>query len=167
MAARPLFVSAQQPGKIARIGYLGFGSASAYANLVEGLRTGLGDLGYVEGKDIVIEFRWANAVQEMPKHAAELVGVNVDMIFAASSTYVAAARRATKVIPIVFAVHADPVGVGDVDSLARPGGNYHRAFDANERARWQGVSAFEGSPPTGSPHRSSLGCHHTPPTLLH
>src|SRR5438045_538391 len=123
VAAAPIAVRAQQPAKIARIGYLGVGSASTFANLVEGLRTGLRDLGYVEGKNIVIEFRWAETIEEMPKHAAELVGINVDVIFAGSSTHVAPARQATKVIPIVFAAHADPVGVGDVDSLARPGGN--------------------------------------------
>jgi len=83
----------------------------------------LRDLGYIEGKNIVIEFRWADTVEQMPKHAAELVGMNVDVIFASSSTQVAPAREATKVIPIVFAAHADPVGVGDVESLARPGGN--------------------------------------------
>jgi putative ABC transport system substrate-binding protein len=60
MVARPSVVCAQQPAKIARIGYLGLGSASAYANLVEGLRTALRDLGYVEGKNIVIEFRGGN-----------------------------------------------------------------------------------------------------------
>jgi putative tryptophan/tyrosine transport system substrate-binding protein len=59
----------------------------------------------------------------MPKHAAELVGINVDGIFAGPSTHVVSARQATKVIPIVFAAHADPVGVGDIDRLARPGGN--------------------------------------------
>jgi len=123
MLARPLVVSAQQPAKIARIGFLGLGSASTYANLVEGLRAGLRDLDYVEGKNIVIEFRWAETVAEMPNHAAELVGTNVDVIFAGSSTHVAPVRQATKMIPIVFAAHADPVGVGDIDSLARPGGN--------------------------------------------
>jgi len=125
MLAGPLVASAQQlqPAKIARIAFLGLGSASTFANLVEGLRAGLRDLGYVEGKNIVIEFRWAKTVEEMPKHAAELVGTNVDVIFAGSSTLVAPARQATKVIPIVFATHADPVGVGDIDSLARPGGN--------------------------------------------
>jgi putative tryptophan/tyrosine transport system substrate-binding protein len=123
MAARPLVVCAQQPAKIARIGYLGLGSASTFANLVEGLRAGLRDLGYVEGKNIVIEFHWAATITEMPKHAAELVDTNVDVIFAGSSTHVAPARQATRVIPIVFAAHADPVGVGDIDSLARPGGN--------------------------------------------
>jgi len=83
----------------------------------------LRDLGYVEGKNIAIEFRWAERVEQLPEMAAELVRMKVDIILASSSTYVEAARQATKTIPIVFALHADPVGVGHVASLARPGGN--------------------------------------------
>jgi putative ABC transport system substrate-binding protein len=83
----------------------------------------LRDLGYVEGKNIVIEFRWAERVEQLPEMAAELVHMKVDIILVSSSTYVEPARRATKTIPIVFAIHADPVGVGHVASLARPGGN--------------------------------------------
>jgi ABC-type uncharacterized transport system substrate-binding protein len=83
----------------------------------------LRDLGYVEGKNIVIEFRWAERVDQLPELATELVHMNVDVIFAPSSTQVEAARQATKTIPIVFGNHADPVGVGHVASLARPGGN--------------------------------------------
>ena len=114
---------AQQPAKIPRIGFLRFGPASAYAGRVEALRAGLRDLGYVEGKNIVIEFRWAETVEQLPELAAELVRMNVDVIFAISSTEVEPARQATKTIPIVFATHADPVGLGHVASLARPGGN--------------------------------------------
>jgi putative tryptophan/tyrosine transport system substrate-binding protein len=84
---------------------------------------GLHDLGYVEGKNIVIEFRWAERVDQLPELAAELVRMNVDLIFASSSTLVEPARQATKTIPIVFSNHADPVGIGHVASLARPGGN--------------------------------------------
>jgi ABC-type uncharacterized transport system substrate-binding protein len=83
----------------------------------------LRDLGYVEGKNIVIEFRWAERVEQLPEMAAELVRMKVDIILVSSSTYVEPARQATKTIPIVFAIHADPVGVGHVASLARPGGN--------------------------------------------
>ena len=90
---------------------------------VEALRTGLRALGYVEGKNIVIEFRWAETVDQLSELAAELVRMNVDVIFATSSTEVEAVRQATKTIPIVFATHADPVGLGHVASLARPGGN--------------------------------------------
>ncbi len=122
-AIRPLGARAQQPAKTARIGYLGFGTAAAAASRVEALRVGLGDLGYVEGKNIVIEFRWAETVDGLRASAAELVGSNADVIFATSSTEVDVAREATSTIPIVFATHADPVGVGHVASLARPGGN--------------------------------------------
>jgi putative ABC transport system substrate-binding protein len=83
----------------------------------------LRDLGYVEGKNIVIEFRWAERVDQLPELAAELVRMNVDVIFASSSTQVEAARQATKTIPFVFANHADLVGLGHVASLAQPGGN--------------------------------------------
>ena len=121
--AWPLNARAQQPGKVARIGYLGLGSASVSASVVEALRAGLRDLGYVEGKNIVIEFRWTETVDQMPALAADLVRMNVDVIFAASSTQVEAARQATKTIPIVFSSHADPVGTGHVASLSRPGGN--------------------------------------------
>jgi putative ABC transport system substrate-binding protein len=120
----PLSATAQkQTGKVPRIGYLGFGPASARASQVEALRAGLRDLGYVEGKNVIIEFRWAAGVDELPELAAELVRMNVDVIFANTSTLVEAARQATKTIPIVFANHADPVGTGHVASLARPGGN--------------------------------------------
>jgi putative tryptophan/tyrosine transport system substrate-binding protein len=122
-AAWPIAVQAQQPAKVARIGYLSLGPASASSSRVESLRTGLRDLGWIEGKNIVIEFRWADKVDELPGLAAELVRMNVDVIFAPSSTMVEPARQATKTIPIVFANHADPIGTGHVASLARPGGN--------------------------------------------
>jgi putative tryptophan/tyrosine transport system substrate-binding protein len=80
-------------------------------------------LGNVEGDNLVIEFRWAARPDELPKLATELVDMNVDVIFAPSSIQVKAARQATKTIPIVFATHADPVGLGRVASSARPGAN--------------------------------------------
>jgi putative ABC transport system substrate-binding protein len=119
----PHATDAQPPGKVARLGLLRFGPASAYAGRVEALRTGLRDLGYVEGKNLVIEFRWAATVDQLSELAAELVRLQVDVIFATSSTEVEPARQATKTIPIVFATHADPVGLGHVASLAQPGGN--------------------------------------------
>jgi len=90
---------------------------------VEALRAGLRDLGYLEGKNIVIDFRWAEVVDRLRELAAELVRENVDVIFATSSTEVEVARQATTTIPIVFSTHFDPVGIGHVSSLARPGGN--------------------------------------------
>ena len=121
-AVWPLAARAQQ-AKVARIAFLDLGATSTRLIWVEALRAGLRDLGYVEGRNIVIEFRWAERVEQLPAHAAELVQMNVDLIFAPSSTTVEAARQATKTIPIVFAIHADPVGIGHVASLARPGGN--------------------------------------------
>ena len=122
-AAWPLVARAQQPQKKATIGYLDIGPASLRLDRVEALRAGLGDLGYVEGKNIAIEFRWAERVDQLPELAADLVRNNVDVIFAPSSTMVEPTRRATRTIPIVFATHADPVGLGHVASLAKPGGN--------------------------------------------
>jgi putative tryptophan/tyrosine transport system substrate-binding protein len=122
-AGGPLAARAQQPAKVARIGYLGLGPASAWSSRVEALRAGLRDLGWVESKNIVIEFRWADRVEQLPELAAELVRTNVDVIFAPSSTMVEPARQATKTIPIVFSNHADPIGTGHVASLPRPGGN--------------------------------------------
>jgi putative ABC transport system substrate-binding protein len=115
-----LSARAQQSAKLWRIGYLGFGSASSQ---VDALRSGLRDLGYIEGKNIVIEFRWAERADQTFDLATQLVRMNVDVIFAPASTQVEPARRATNTIPIVFAQHADPVGLGDVASLSRPGGN--------------------------------------------
>ena len=90
---------------------------------MEALRAGLRDLRHVEGKDIIIDFRWAERIDQLPELAAELVHIDVDIIIAPASTEVEPARQATKTIPIVFTQHADPVGIGHVASLARPGGN--------------------------------------------
>jgi putative ABC transport system substrate-binding protein len=121
--AWPLLAAAQQTPRMWRIGYLGFGSESSWTSEVEGLRSGLRDLGYVEGKNIAFEFRWAERADQTFDLANELVRLKVDVIFAPASTQVEPARRATNKIPIVFAQHADPVGLGDVASLAQPGGN--------------------------------------------
>src|ERR1700755_3657931 len=117
----PRAAVAQQASRMWRIGYLGFGPASNWKSEVEALRSGLRDLGYVEGKNIVIEFRWADQVDQTFELATQLVRMNVDVIFAPASTQVEPARRATATIPIVFAQHADPVGLGDIASLSRPG----------------------------------------------
>jgi len=119
--AWPRAARAQQSAKIPRIGYLGLFSATA--SLVEALRAGLSEVGYVDGRNVIIEFRWADSPDEPPRFAAEFVTMNVNVIFANSSTYVEAARHATSTIPIVFAAHADPVGLGHIASLSRPGGN--------------------------------------------
>jgi putative ABC transport system substrate-binding protein len=119
-AGWPLAGRAQQRAKLPRIGFLGLVPESLAG---DGLRAGLRDVGYIEGSNIVVEWRWAQNVGELPALAAELARMPVDVIFAPSSTFVEAARQATATIPIIFAVHADPVGLGHVASLARPGGN--------------------------------------------
>src|SRR5262245_16887952 len=120
--AWPGFARPQQQAKSARLGFLGFGDPAAWPR-VEVLRASLRDLGYVEGKNLVIEFRWLRTVDQMREAAAELARMKIDVIFAPTSTEAESARRATSTIPIVFVGHADPVGVGHVSSLARPGGN--------------------------------------------
>ena len=122
-AAWPLAARAQQPDHMRRIGFLSLGPPSAQASRVAALQAGLRDLGYIEGKNIIIEFRWAESEDQLRDLAADLVRMNVDVIFAPSSTTVEFARQATKTIPIVFSNHADPVGIGHVASLAHPGGN--------------------------------------------
>jgi putative ABC transport system substrate-binding protein len=119
----PLSVSAQQADKVHRIGFLGLGTASTWAPRVNALRTGLREHGYSEGRNFVFDFQWADTFDRLRDGATELARRNVEVIFAMTSTEVEAARQATKTIPIVFATHADPVGVGHVASLARPGGN--------------------------------------------
>jgi putative tryptophan/tyrosine transport system substrate-binding protein len=106
----PLAARAEAPVKIARIGFLGLAPASAWTGEVNALRAGLRELGYIEGNNFVLDFRWATSVGEMSVLANELVHSNVDIIFAPASTQVEPARQATKTIPIVFAQHADPVG---------------------------------------------------------
>ena len=114
---------AQQPTKIPRIGYLG-GSAASNLARREAFRQGLRELGYVEGKNIVIEWRYSEGQPDRERaHAAELVRLKVDVIVTVGSNPTRAAKRATSTIPIVMAQDPDPVGNGFVASLARPGGN--------------------------------------------
>jgi putative ABC transport system substrate-binding protein len=115
---------AQQPKKIPRIGYLGGASPSANAARIEAFRQGLRELGYVEGKNIVIEWRHAEAkFDRLPALAAELVRLKVDIIITGGPASTRSAKEATSTIPIVMAFDNDPVGSGVVASLARPGGN--------------------------------------------
>jgi len=118
------FAEAQQPTKIPRIGYLGVASFSASPARREAFRQGLRELGYVEGKSIVIEYRWAEGkFDRLPSLAAELVRLKVDIIVTAGPLPTRAAKEATTTIPIVMTNESDPVGTGFVASLARPGGN--------------------------------------------
>jgi putative ABC transport system substrate-binding protein len=115
---------AQQAGKIPRIGYLAASSLSAQSARIEAFRQGLRELGYVEGKNIVIEYRSAEEkLDRLPALAAELVRLKVDIIVTAGPIPTRAAKGATSTIPIVMTQDVDPVGTGLVASLARPGGN--------------------------------------------
>ena len=121
--ANTVTVAAEQSEKIARLGFLGF-DAVASKTFTEAFRRGLIELGYVEGQNIVIEYRWAEGKPDrLPKLAAELVALKVDVIFAAAAPVIRAAKTATKNTPIVFEMLADPVSAGFVNSLAKPGGN--------------------------------------------
>ena len=116
-------VQAQPPGKVPRVGILG-NNPSAQAAFYEAFRKGLRDLGWIEGQSILLDYRWAEGhTDRFPALAAELLALYPDVIFAPSSIYVAAVKPLTATIPIVFSTHADPIGSGDVASLAHPGGN--------------------------------------------
>ena len=121
----PLAAEGQQAGKTYRVGTLGENASdAAEARLWRAFRQSLRERGWIEGRNIRIEDRWTEGnTARLPDLAAELVRLNVDLIVARSSSHVRAAKAATSSIPIVFAVHADPVGTGHVASLARPGGN--------------------------------------------
>ena len=122
--AAPLASFSQQQKKVARIGFLGSASAVGYAELVEALWAGLRDFGYFEGRNIAIEFRWAeNNYERLPELAGELVRLKVDVIVTHGALGVRAARQASVTIPIVAAQVGDPVALGLVTSFARPGGN--------------------------------------------
>jgi putative ABC transport system substrate-binding protein len=117
-------VHAQQPAKIPRIGFLSTPSLSIISPRIEAFGQGLRELGYVEGKNIVIEWRSAEGkLDRVPALAAELVRLKVDVIVTGGATDTRAAKEATNTIPIVMAQDSDPVGSGFVASLARPGGN--------------------------------------------
>jgi putative tryptophan/tyrosine transport system substrate-binding protein len=125
-AAWPLAARAQQSGKVARIGFLGAASANAagYANRIAAFRSGLRDLGYVEGTNLVIEYRWAEEKYErLPELAADLIRANVDVVVTHGTPASVAAKRATATIPVVMAMIGDPIASGIVTSVARPGGN--------------------------------------------
>jgi ABC-type uncharacterized transport system substrate-binding protein len=119
MLVAPCSAAAQQQAKIPRLGYLTGGDSSPNEAFVQGLR----DLGYFEGKNIVIEVRNADGTMDRLGHlAAELVGLKVNVIVAVGGQATLPAKHATSTIPIVFTLVSDPVGAGLITSLARPGG---------------------------------------------
>jgi putative ABC transport system substrate-binding protein len=122
--AWPIAVGAQQPAKLPTIGFLGAGSSSAWTQWTAAFVQRLRERGWIDGRTIAIEYRWADGRSERyAEIAAELVRLKVDVIVTGGAEAVIAVKQATSVVPIVFAVAADPLGTGLVASLARPGGN--------------------------------------------
>ena len=119
-----LTANAQQTGKVARIGFLDNSTASGMAVLLDAFRQELSKLGWIEGKNIAIEYRFAEGENDrVPQLAAELIRLKVDLMVVTGGPVASAAKRATTTIPIVMATHGNPVGAGLVASMARPGGN--------------------------------------------
>jgi putative tryptophan/tyrosine transport system substrate-binding protein len=122
-AACPLAARAQ-PAKVARIGFLGLVSSSSHASRVAAFRSGLRDLGWIEGRNLVIEFRWAEGnYDRLPVLAEELLRLNIDVLVTHGAAGAVAAKKATSTIPIVITAVGDMLALGLVSSLSRPGGN--------------------------------------------
>src|SRR5262249_17223400 len=123
-ATWPLAARAQQATKLSTIGYLGLGTLATESQRMAAFVQRLRELGWIEGRTVAIDYRWADGHRElMAEIAAEFVRLKVDVIFAGGTEPALAAKKASALIPIVFPVASDPVGAGMVASLARPGGN--------------------------------------------
>jgi putative ABC transport system substrate-binding protein len=123
-ASWPLAARAQQTRKLPTIGFLGVGRPSERSHWIAAFQNRLGELGWIDGRTVAIEYRWTEGGSEpLAEFAAELVRRRVDIIVASATPPTVAAKQATSVIPIVFAGAGDPIGAGVVESLARPGGN--------------------------------------------
>jgi putative ABC transport system substrate-binding protein len=122
--AAPLAAEAQQGAKVYRVAFLGSTSPSGYASQMDAFRVGLRDLGYVEGKNLIIDFRWAQGKYErLPELASELVRLKPDVLVTHGAPGSLAAKRATDKIPIVIGVVGEAVAIGAVEGISRPGGN--------------------------------------------
>ena len=120
----PHSVRAQKTAKLYRLGFLGPGSAAGYVREIEAIRAGLRDLGYAEGKNVAIDYRWADGnIERLRTMAAELAALKVDVLITYATVGVQSAMKATNVVPIVVADAIDPVASGLIASYARPGGN--------------------------------------------
>jgi putative tryptophan/tyrosine transport system substrate-binding protein len=147
--ASPFVAGAQPPTKTWRIGYLGPVSPSGGARLLESFRQGLRELGYAEGQNISIDYRWAEGRPDrFPALAVELTQLKVDVIVTYSNAGVAALQKATRTIPIVFASAADPVASGYAASLARPGGNITGFAGLTEEVSRKWVELLREAVPT-------------------
>ena len=148
LLAAPVVAEAQQAVRVWRIGFLGLPSASSAAARVEAFRRGLRELGYVEGRNLAIEFRWADGnAGRLPALAAELAKLKLDVIVTQGTEATVAAHRATTTIPIVVTVISDPVGTGLVRSLARPGGNITGLTDIAEEVAGKRIEVLREALP--------------------
>ena len=147
--AAPLAAEAQQPGKVYRIGYLSSSRSSANPQLLQAFRQGLRELGWVEGQNVVIDYRFAEGrFERLPDLAAELVQLNVDVIVAGATPTTVAAKNATTTIPIVMVGVGNPVGLGLIASLARPGGNITGlSFSIGSLATGKGLELLKDTVP--------------------
>ena len=144
----PLIAKGQSAGRLPAIGFLSFGFAATIKPQDEAFRRGMLELGYVEGQNVVIERRYANGRPDrLRRLVAELVERQVDVIVALSSTAALAAKRATTTVPVVFALANDPVGVGLVSSLARPGGNVTGLTPMNAQLNAKRLELFKEAVP--------------------
>jgi putative tryptophan/tyrosine transport system substrate-binding protein len=149
---------AQQPKKIPRIGFVTGGPTNTGPH-VEAFRRGLQDLGYIEGKNILVEYRDLEGKPERSSDlVAELVQLNVDVIVVSPITAIRAAKQATKKIPIVMMTLQDPVAVGLVDSLARPGGNITGLNETHPRTKWKTSRTADRSDSGYIACRNTWGC---------
>ena len=140
-------IDAQPASRIPKIGFLSSTTQGTIAPYIAAFRQGLRELGYVEGKTVVIELRLAGgAVEQFPKFARELVALKPDVIVATNDLAIASVRRETQTISIVMAFSSDPAGAGFVTSLARPGGNV-TAQHTFSRAQREEAGAAEGGRP--------------------
>ena len=145
-----VIAEAQQPKKVPRIGYLSSSDAASESTRAEAIRLALRELGYIEGQNIAIEYRYAEGKQDRaPELAAELVRLKVDIIVVAGGTSsIRAAKNATKTIPIVMSgAGADPVEAGLVESLARPGGNVTGVTNLNQELGGKRLELFKEAVP--------------------
>ena len=124
LLAAPFAAEAQQAGKVARLGYLSYGTATTNAGLRKAFIEGLRDHGWIEDKNIVVEYRWEGAGSAFDVLAAELARLPLDAIFAVNTPASLAMQRTQTTLPVVFAKVSEPVAIGLVDSLARPGRNF-------------------------------------------
>ena len=165
LLATSLPIAAQQPAKVYRIGYLSAASAEADKNRFAHFRRGMEELGYIEGKNIVIEQRYAaGQLEKMPELPAELIRLKVDVLVVYGDAAILAAKNATSTIPIVMTVHPDPVGDGIVASLARPGGNVTGLSDLHTVLATKRLEILKEVVPSAS--RIAVFFHAANPTLL-